>query len=236
MLGLTDLAGALPIVGGLTSALTNKLGGDQAANSLKAANTKARTDLTQGYSQGMGFQQPIYDTAKNNYTDLSGKYASGGFSNPHMDPFKFDPQSVFQDPEYKAQMGAGTEAINRHAEATGGLFGGGQNRDLTQFGQDLFAKRSDALYNRGFDATNTAFNQNAASNATAFNQGNQLTQPLTGSANQLTDLSVNQGSDLAGNDQAAGNIRANNILGTTKAINGGISTLANNGSFLGKGQ
>lgn len=226
------LAAGLPLVGGVVNSVANILGGDKAAGALKKANTQARSDLTQGYGQGIGYQKPIYDTALGNYTDLSKRYGAGDFNNPHMDAYKFDPQSIFQDPEYQAQMAAGTEAINRGAEAKGNLFSGRNAMDLTKFGQGLFANRSDELYNRGFNATNTAYNQNAQNNATAFNQGNALAGFLPGSANQLTDLSVNQGQDLANNSQTAGAIRAGNIGNTTGALTDLTSGLVKNGSSL----
>jgi hypothetical protein len=212
--------------GALVGGLTDILGGNQAAKAQRAAQGRARNDLTQGYGEAKGYQQPVYDTSLKNYTDLSGKYGSGGFDNPHMDAFKFDPQSVFQDPEYQAQMKAGTDAITRSAEAKGDMYSGGLDRDLTKFGQDTFAGRSDALYNRGFNATNTAFNQNAQSNLTNFNEGQQLTQPLTGATNQLTSLATGEGQDLANNDLGTGAIRANNINRTTTDLSGLSGDLA----------
>ncbi len=144
-----------------------------------------------------------------------------------MDAYQFDPQSVFKDPEYQAQMRAGTDAINGQANGNSMLFSGQNQRDLQQFGQDTFAGRSDALYNRGFNAQNTAFNQNALSNQNNFNQGLALTQPLGQAAGRLTDLSVMQGGDLANNDLAAGAIRTGNINNTTGQLTSMNSNLAN---------
>jgi len=235
-------AGVSKTAGQTGAGLADWIGGDMAARALKRSNQRARTDLMQGYSQAQGYQQPIYDTALGNYQSLSNAYAGGQFQNPHMDPYQFNPQSVFQDPESQAQMRAGSEAVNRNAQTSGNLFSGINDRDLTQFGQDLFSRRSDALYNRGFNAQNTAFNQNMLGNQQNFNQGYQLMNPLAGSANQLTDLSVMQGADLANNDLGAGVLRANNINNTAGAIGKFSSQQGENGadffnSFsLGKGK
>lgn len=218
---------AIQSVAGTMNGIANIWGGNKVKQAQTAANNKARTDLTQGYNEGKGFQQPIYDTGLKNYTDLSSSYAGGKFDNGHMDAYKFDPQSVFQDPEYQAQMKAGGDAINGSAQANSMLFSGEDSRDLTKFGQDTFAGRSDALYNRGFNAQNTAFNQNALTNQTNFNEGNALVQPLAASSGKLTDLSVMQGGDLANNDLAAGAIRTGNINNTTGQLVGINSNLAN---------
>ncbi len=228
-------AGALGVAGKLGSGLTDILGGNAAAGALKAANGRARTDLTQGYSNAQGFQQPLYDTGKSNLTSLSNNYAAGGFKNPTMTPFQFDPQSVFKDPEYGAQMRAGTDAINNSAEAKGRLFSGANDKALDQFGQDTFAGRSNDLYNRGFNAQNTAFNQNAQSNLSNFNEGNTLAGYAPGSANNLSNLATGQGNALAGNDQNSGQIRAGNILRTSNAIGGGISDLSGMGADAAMG-
>jgi hypothetical protein len=212
------LAAGAKTLGQLGSGLSDILGGDMASRALKRGNSRARNDLTAGYDQGMGFQQPIYDTALNNFQNLSGQYQSGAFKNPHMDPYQFDPNSVFQDPEYQAQMRAGTEAINSNAYTKGNLFSGRNDRDLTRFGQDLFSGRSDALYNRGFNAQNMAFNQNLAGNQQNFAQGAQLAGYLPGAASQLTGLSVDQGQNLANNSLVAGGLRAGNIMNTANAI------------------
>jgi len=228
-MGPLAIAGALG-AGKLISGITDIFGGNKAADALKAAQANARNDLTAGYGEAKGYQKPVYNTALGNYTGLSDKYAAGGFQNPHMDPYKFDPQSVFQDPEYAAQMKAGTEAINSGAENKGLLFSGVNDRDLTKFGQDTFAGRSDDLYKRGFDATNTAYNQNAQNNLTSFNEGQQLTQPLTGATNQLSNLSTNEGTAFADNSLGSGQIRAGNVLRTSNALGGMAGDLSGIGA------
>jgi hypothetical protein len=187
------------------------VGNTMATNRLRSANTKARNELVGGYNQAQGYQQPIYNTALQNYSNLSNQYAAGNFNNPKMTPYQFDPNSVFQDPEYQAQMRAGTEALNSGAQAKGRLFSGANQKDLMRYGQDVFSGRSNELYNRGFNAQNTAFNQNLLGSGQNFNQGYQLTNPLAGAASSLTNLAGERGSDLANLALSRGNINANKI-------------------------
>lgn len=157
----------------------------------------------------MGFQQPIYNQSLGQYQNLSHAYNTGGFDIPHMEAYQFNPNQVFQDPEYQAQMRAGSQALNAGAQGKGTLFSGANDRDLMQYGQDLFANRSDALYNRGFNAQNTAFNQNLAGTGQNFNQGLALTQPLAGSAQNLSSLSTQRGADLASLNLGQGMVDSN---------------------------
>lgn len=228
-LPLVAAAGALG-AGSLLNTGLNVIGGNQAAKAQRRAQGKARTDLTQGYGAAEGFQKPIYDEALGNYTDLSAAYKGGEFANPKMEAYKFDPNSVFEDPEYQASMRAGTEAINSGANAGSMLFSGQNQKDLTQFGMDNFSKRSDALYKRGFDATNTAFDQNSQTNLTNFNMGDRLTQPLMGSAENLSGLAQSQGQDLANNSTGQGVIQSNNIMNTTNALGSGLTDLSKIGA------
>lgn len=231
-------AGGVLAGGKILGGVSDIIGGNKAADALKRAQRGARSDLTTGFNEAKGYQQPIYDAALGNYSNLSDRYASGAFSNPEMTPYQFDPQSVFQDPEYQASIRAGTEAINSGANKKGMLFSGINNRDLHQFGQDTFARRSDELWRRGVDATNTAFNQNAQSRLTDFNMGNTLAQPLTGTAGQLTNLAVDQGTALADNTLGSGQIRAGNILRTSRALGDMAGDVAGIGAdaILGRGK
>lgn len=230
-------AAAAQVGGKVLGGVADWIGGDMAADALKRAQRGARTDLTQGYQQGKGYQQPIYDTALKGYQDLAGDVNAGRYQTQAPGQFQFDPQQVFQDPEYQGAMRAGTEALDSSASRGSMLFSGQHQKDLTQFGQDTFAKRSDALWNRGFDAQNMGFNQSLAANGQNYGMARDITQPLTGTANNLSDLAVNQGQDLANNTLGSGQIRAGNILRTSSAL-GGIAGDVGSGTadyLLGKG-
>jgi hypothetical protein len=215
------------VLGGLSSIF----GGDAGAEAQQQGISNAKTDINTGFDAAKGIENPIYQTGLSNLNTLSDKYNAGGFSNPTMRPYKFDPQSVFSDPEYAAQMKAGTDAINGGAEKKGTLFSGANDRDLTKFGQDTFAGRSDDLYNRGFNATNTAYNQNSQNNATQYNEGAGLTNFLPSAANNLSNLNTQQGENLGNLDLTAGGangstaINTGNTIGNTVSGQGGLTDL-----------
>jgi hypothetical protein len=236
-MGIPAWAAASQVGGKVLGGVADWIGGDLAADALKRAQRGARVDLTQGYSQGMGFQRPIYDTALKGYQNLAGDVQGGRYSTQAPGQFQFDPQQVFQDPEYQASMRAGTEALDSSASSGSMLFSGQHQKDLSQFGQDVFSQRSDALWNRGFNAQNMNFNQSLAANQQNYGMAHDLTQPLMGAANNMTDLAVNQGQDLAANTLGSGQIRAGNILRTSGAL-GGMAGDIGSGSadyLLGRG-
>lgn len=228
-LPLLAAAGVLG-AGSLLNTGMNIIGGNQAAKAQRRAQGAARTDLTTGYDEAKGYQKPIYNTGVQQYQDLSGRYSAGDLTNPHMDPYKFDPNSVFQDPEYQAAQRAGTESINSGANADSMLFSGQNQKDLTQFGMDNYAKRSDALYKRGFDATNTAFDQNAQTNLTDFNMGMGLANPGLRAAGDLSNLAQGEGQDLANNSLGTGQINAGQINNMAGSIGSGLTDLSKIGA------
>lgn len=224
---------ALSSFGGKTLGATSDIiGGEMAKSRLLGGLRDAKGDLTQGYGEAKGYEKPVYNTSLGAYTDLNAKYKAGGFSNPHMDPYHMDPSQVFQDPEYQAQMRAGTDALDNSAAAKGMLFSGVNNRDLTKFGQDTFAGRSDALYKRGFDATNKAFDQNNTTNLNNFDMGRDLASPLSGATTNLANLATGEGSALADNDLNRSNVKAGGILRNSTILSGLAQDAGSMGSDL----
>jgi hypothetical protein len=230
------LAGSLvpgvgTVTGGLVGAglgtVADILGGNASADAQKAAQRRARGDLTQGYANATGYQKPIYDTGIGAYTDLAGGFKGGEFNTLA----NWDPNQIFNDPEYKATLASGRAALNNDANAQGSLFSTASDRDLTRFGQDLFASRGDELYGRAERANNTR-----------FNQGMSLANPGLQAAGTLSNLAVNEGQDLANNSLGSGAIRAGNIQKTTGAITNLLGDVTGGNQYqeylkgLGKGK
>lgn len=176
---------------------------------LAKAQAAARSDLTKGYADAQGYQQPIYDIGTGAYADTASKYKAGGFN--------LNPEDVFKDPEYQAQMRSGNAAINSGAESKGNLFSTANQRSLTNFGQDVFAGRSDELQNRLDNR---------------FNQGMTVAQPGFHAADISSANAVSRGQDFANNSLGSGVIRAKNI-GDVSAATGEFAESA--GSYFGGG-
>ncbi len=183
-----------------------------------------------GYDKAAGFQQPIYDQALNQSKDLASKYNSGDFSSPDYKAYdggQFDPNQIFNDPEYKAQLKSGADALEGGAAAKGMLFSGNTARDLEKYGSDLFANRSNDLYSRftgdrtfGADQALQAYNSGVNNRKTQFQEGQDLAAPLEGAANNLSSNATGKADTLANIELGVGNTRANAYTQTADSLGG----------------
>lgn len=222
--------------GKILGGVANWFGADSAEKAKKRGIRMAQGDINEGYGNAMDLNQPIYDTALGDYKNLSQSYGRGEYDMPESKAyqggqFNWNPGQVFEDPEYKANLQAGTDAISQSAASKGNLFSGETGQDLRKYGQDLFAQRSDELYGRGrhafendrdfgFDANNTAWNQNFARTGRDFQQGAELAGYLPGAANTLTDLNTDKAQQLANLDLGYGQAGAEGARGQSDALSG----------------
>lgn len=213
------LSQAAPFVG----AAVDLYGGNKGANIERRATRKAGNLLDTGYGEALDLARPMQEQAQGDYLNLSGRYGRGEFRNPDQQVYQggsynFDPNSVFQDPEYKANLQAGTQALESSAANKGMLFSGNTGRALQQFGQDLFANRSDELYGRGrqafesdrgfgFDAANRAYDTNAANRAQDFSQGQALAAYAPESLDRSLNLNLGRAQAKADTELGVGGIR-----------------------------
>jgi hypothetical protein len=215
----------MPDVVNLVPELLSYLGlpvGEEAAyKRLARGERSARADILGGYGRARGYEEPIYGTGLEAYERLAGEYGRGEFDRPE---FAFDPQSVFQDPEFAAAMRAGGAALGSSAEARGDLFSTASQQALQKFGQDLFARRSDELFQRAKDVYGLG-RQRALDR---FALGMQLAEPGLSAAPRLAGLSADEARLLAESSRRAADIRAaqlrkrasllGDVLGTGAAI------------------
>lgn len=220
------------IIGDLAGVAGNLFG--DASGIKRRAERRAGDIAAKGFDTAKTFQQPIYDQALKQSQDLAGQYNSGAFNNPDYKAydagkFSFDPNSVFQDPEYKAQLSSGRDALEGGAASKGMLFSGNTAKALDKYGSDLFANRSNDLYGRKYDEftgnrafganeASKAYNSGVANNATRFQEGQDLAAPLQGVANNLSSLTTGRSDTLANTELGVGNTRANGINGAFESI------------------
>jgi hypothetical protein len=211
------------MLGEFIGGVTDIVGGNKASNIERRATRKAGKYLDEGYQGGLDLAKPLYDTATGDYQRQSERYNAGEFRNPEQQKyqggsFDFDPNDIFQDPEYQAQLRAGQQAIEGGAAARGGLFSGRTAKDLTKFGSDLFAGRSDELYNRGrqafeddrdfdYGAENRAYDANAKNRALDFQQGQTLADFAPGATEGMIDLGLGRAQAKADTELGVGAIR-----------------------------
>ena len=232
--------------GQLINGISGFFGADDAAQAKQQAIAQGKTDLNAGYGKAQNLANPFAATATQGFNNLAGDVGSGKFDLGKQGPinggsFNYDPNQVFNDPEYKAQMASGTRAVLGGNEASGNLFGGKNSIDLQKLGQETFANRSNDLYGRASSEfnNNRNFGLNAQGQANQFNlasNGQQLgaEQNLAGyapGANATAEgLYTGQGEGLSNLDIGQGNARAEGIMGQANAIGGAATDLAGTGA------
>ncbi len=217
---------ALDLLGAATGGLLDIYGGNKAANIQRRATRKAGNFIDEGYGGAIDLAKPMQEQSQQDYLDLSKGVREGKYSMPDQEKyqaedFSFDPQSIFNDPEYQAQMRAGTDAVSNNAAAKGMLFSGNTANALQQKGQDIFAGRSDELYNRGrgeyennrnfdYGAENRAYDTNTANRAREYGMGSDLAGYAPGALDRSIDLGLGRAQGKADTELGVGDIRANN--------------------------
>ncbi len=212
-------------IGDLLGGAVDLFSGNEASDIQRRAQRKAGQLLDTGYGNAINLAQPQQDQSQKDYMSLSSRYGAGDFRNPEQQvydggKFQFNPNDVFSDPEYQAQMRAGQQSIENGAAGKGMLFSGNTGRALQKSGQDIFANRSDELYNRartgfendrsfGLNAQNSAFDRNAQSRATDFNQGKGLADYAPEALDRSLNLNLGRAQAQSDTELGVGNIRAN---------------------------
>ncbi len=240
------LGAAITGAGQLGKGITDFFGADAAAKAKQRAIAQAKGDISQGYGSALNLANPFAATATQGFNNLAGDVSGGKFDLGKQAPvsggsFNYDPNQVFNDPEYKAQMAAGTRAVQGANNSSGQLFGGKNLIDLQKLGQETFANRSDDLYGRARGAfeTDRGFGLNAQNSANSFNlasNGQQLgaEQNVAGyapGANANAEgLYTGQAQNLANLSIGRGNAQAEGILGQTGAIGNTFENLAGTGA------
>jgi hypothetical protein len=122
-----------------------------------------------GQAQVQGLQQGI-DTIGSYYKDAQGNLA------PYMGAGKTgvsgllgllqDPNSIADSAAYQWRFGQGQDMLDSSAAARGGLFGGGHQKELVNYGQGLASQEYDNQWNRLFGLSNMG--QDAATSLSRF--------------------------------------------------------------------
>jgi hypothetical protein len=172
----------------------------RAAASESAAAARYATDLQKAmFDKQIELQQPWQQAGVNALTKMQG----GEFALPES--FKYDPNSMYQDPGYAFRMSEGMNALNRSMAAKGlGVSGAGVKGAL-KYGQNLGSQEFGAAYNRALDEYNARLNRsNTGYNRLAALSGvGQTANTALGSA--ASGYGANVGNIAMGNAATQGN-------------------------------
>lgn len=233
------------MLGELLGGIADLYGGNKAANIERRATRKAGGYLDKGYGSALDLARPMQERAQSDYMNLSDRYGRGEFRSPDQaayraKEFSYDPNAVFNDPEYNASMRAGTQALESGAAGKGMLFSGNTGRALQEYGQNLFAKRSDELYNRARDeyqnnrdfdytAQNRAYDTNASNRAKDYEMASGLASYAPEALDRSLNLNLGRAQAQADTELGVGGIRSDAWRSGGRKVGRGVNAAANYG-------
>jgi len=126
----------------------------KAAASESAASARYATNLQKAmFDKQIELQQPWQQAGVNALTKMQG----GEFALPES--FKYDPNSMYQDPGYEFRMSEGMNALNRSMAAKGLGVSGSNVKGALRYGQNLGSQEFGAAYGRAMDEYNARLNR-----------------------------------------------------------------------------
>jgi hypothetical protein len=172
----------------------------KAAASESAAAARYATDLQKAmFDKQIELQQPWQTAGVNALTKMQG----GEYALPES--FKYDPNSMYQDPGYAFRMSEGMNALNRSMAAKGLGVSGSNIKGALKYGQNLGSQEFGNAYSRALDEynarvsrSNTGYNRLAA-----LGQVGQTANTAIGSA--ASGYGANVGNLAMGNAATQGN-------------------------------
>ena len=165
---------------GILGFLTDNYYNNKATSALNKATQQGIDTINQYYNEGKGYLDPYNNTGIIANTGIN-KLLQGDYS------------GFYNSPDFKAAMQAGGDMLDNSAASRGGLFGGGQQRALTNYGQQL-ASQYLGNYRNWLGGVSGA-GQNAASNIGQLGQA---------AGQNLATLYGDMGRNNAANQQARG--------------------------------
>lgn len=179
---------------------TKQADATKAAAAESAAASRYATDLQKAmFDKQIELQQPWQQAGVNALTKMQG----GEFALPES--FKYDPNSMYQDPGYAFRMSEGMNALNRSMAAKGLGVSGANVKGALRYGQNLGSQEFGAAYGRALDEYNarTARSNTGYNRLAALSGVGQTANTALGAA--ASGYGANVGNIAMGNAATQGN-------------------------------
>ena len=194
-----DLVNSVADVFGIGPASKQANAVENAAGQSAAASRYA-TDLQKAmFDKQIELQQPWLQAGTNALTKMQG----GEYALPES--FKYDPNSMYQDPGYAFRMSEGMNALNRSMTAKGLGVSGANVKGALKYGQNLGSQEFGNAYQRALDE----YNARVARSTTGYNRLASLAGVGQTGANTIGSAASNYGANVGnlamGNAATQGN-------------------------------
>jgi hypothetical protein len=225
-----DLVNATADLFGLGPA-SKQAGATEEAARLGASASRYATDLQkQMFDKQLELQQPWHQAGTNALTKMQS-----------LEPFKYDPNTMFNDPGYAFRMSEGMNALNRSMAAKGLGVSGANVKGALKYGQNLGSQEFGNAYSRALDEYNTRYNRLASLAGVGQTAAGNIGSAASGYGANVGNLAMGNAANQGNALMAGSNIRAQQYGTAGRALDQALNTdwskvgqnfgFGNNGQF-----
>jgi len=194
------------------------------AAQLGANASRYATDLQkQMFDKQLELQQPWHQAGTNALTKMQS-----------LEPFKYDPNTMFNDPGYAFRMSEGMNALNRSMASKGLGVSGANIKGALKYGQNLGSQEFGNAYSRALDEYNTRYNRLASLAGVGQTAAGNIGSAASGYGANVGNLAMGNAATQGNALMAGSNIRAQQYGTAGKALDQALNTdWSKVGSYFG---
>jgi hypothetical protein len=193
---------------------SKQAGATEEAAKQSAAASRYATDLQkQMFDKQLELQQPWHQAGTNALTKMQS-----------LEPFKYDPNTMFNDPGYAFRMSEGMNALNRSMASKGLGVSGANVKGALKYGQNLGSQEFGNAYSRALDEYNTRYNRLASLAGVGQTAAGNIGSAASGYGANVGNLAMGNAANQGNALMAGSNIRAQQYGTAGRALDQALNT------------
>lgn len=186
----------------------------EAAAGQSAAASRYATDLQKAmFDKQVELQQPWQQAGTNALTKMQS-----------LEPFKYDPNTMFNDPGYAFRMSEGMNALNRSMASKGLGVSGANIKGALKYGQNLGSQEFGNAYSRALDEYNTRYNRLASLAGVGQTAAGNIGSAASGYGANVGNLAMGNAATQGNALMTGANITAQQYGTAGKALDQALNT------------
>lgn len=193
---------------------SKQAGATEAAANQAAAASRYATDLQKAmFDKNVELQQPWHEAGVNALNKMQS-----------LEPFKYDPNTMFNDPGYAFRMSEGMNALNRSMAAKGLGVSGANIKGALKYGQNLGSQEFGNAYARALDEYNSRYNRLASLAGIGQTAAGNIGSAASGYGANVGNLAMGNAATQGNALMAGANIRAQQYGTAGRALDQALNT------------
>lgn len=208
-----DLVNSVADLVGLGPASKQANATEEAAR-LSSGSSRYATDLQKAmFDKQVELQQPWHQAGTNALNKMQS-----------LEPFKYDTNTIFNDPGYAFRMNEGMNALNRSMAAKGLGVSGAGIKGALKYGQNLGSQEFGNAYSRALDEYNTRYNRLASLAGVGQTAAGNIGSAASGYGANVGNLAMGNAANMGNALMAGSNIRAQQYGTAGRALDQALNT------------